>query len=115
MLLETHTQKFNILQLQYLETVFERLRQREKSGLGDLRHYYAESPIMDGFGDFSSPEGYAGHVPCVGYLSQMLNRVIEEQEHDANQHTSLLKPDQLAIDDSHKVNSIPLLELANHV
>lgn len=35
----------------------------------------------------------------------MMNKAIECEEADANQHTACLGPDQIAIDDSHKVIS----------
>ncbi|KJA22002.1 hypothetical protein HYPSUDRAFT_202494 [Hypholoma sublateritium FD-334 SS-4] len=56
------------------------------------------------FGNFSDPEKYAGFVPSESFLTQMMNRVIEQEEPDANQHTSCISPDQIAIDDSHKIN-----------
>ena len=34
----------------------------------------------------------------------MLNKAIEEDEADANKHTACIAPDQIAIDDSHKIN-----------
>ena len=58
------------------------------------------------FGNFSDPHRYAGFVPSERYLSSMLNKAIEMEEADANQHTSCLEPDQIAIDDSHKVNTM---------
>ncbi|KAF8190775.1 hypothetical protein BJ912DRAFT_1058509 [Pholiota molesta] len=36
--------------------------------------------------------------------TSMMNKAIERDEADANQHTACLAPDQIAIDDSHKVN-----------
>ncbi len=56
-------------------------------------------------GNFSDVDGYGGFIPGEHYLAAMLNKVIEWDEADANQHTSLLEPDQLAIDDSHKVHT----------
>ena len=50
-----------------------------------------------------SQQQYAGFVPSERYLSAMLKRDIEADEHDANQHTAIIAPDQIAIDDSHKV------------
>ncbi len=54
-------------------------------------------------GNFSDVDGYGGFIPGERYLAAMLNKAIEQDEADANQHTSLLELDQLAIDDSHKV------------
>ena len=56
-----------------------------------------------GFGDFGDPHRYAGFVPSDRYLSEMLNKAIEWDEGDSNQHTACLAIDQIAIDDSHKV------------
>ena len=55
------------------------------------------------FGNFSDPTGYAGFIPSEKYFTSMMNKAIEADEADANQHTACLAPDQLAIDDSHKV------------
>jgi hypothetical protein len=66
-------------------------------------HAYISSTVPS-FGDFSDVDKYAGFVPAESYLTQMMNKAIERDEHDANQHTSCLAPDQLAIDDSHKVS-----------
>ncbi|KAL0574869.1 hypothetical protein V5O48_007096 [Marasmius crinis-equi] len=43
------------------------------------------------------------HPPLPMYLPSMLNKAIERDELVANQHTSLLKAQQLSIDDSHKI------------
>jgi len=67
-------------------------------------HAYISSPIPM-FGDFSDSEKYAGFVPSEFYLAQLMNKAAEQSEHDANQHTACLVPDQIAIDDSHKVSS----------
>ena len=106
LLLETHTQRFSILQAQYLEAVFELVNSRQ--GLGDpsasqttLHNHFLEH--IPSFGDFGDPQGYAGFVPSEHYLTDMLNKSIERDEHDANQHTACLAPDQISIDDSHKV------------
>jgi hypothetical protein len=97
--------QFNTLQLQYLEAVFERFSGQE---LGDANqatiHSYMSSPIPD-FGDFGDSNRYAGFVPSEHYLSEMMNKSIERDEGDANQHTACLAVDQIAIDDSHKVMS----------
>ena len=73
------------------------------STLSPSLHSYLSSPIP-AFGDFSDPEKYAGFVPSEFYLARMMNKAIEQSEHDANQHTSCLAPDQITIDDSHKVS-----------
>ena len=54
----------------------------------------------------SDDQKYAGFVPSVSYLVMMMNKAIEIEEHDADQHTSCLAPAQLAIDDSHKVSRL---------
>ena len=58
---------------------------------------------MPDFGDFGDQHRYAGFVRTDRYLSEMMNKAIEQDEGDANQHTSCLAVDQLSIDDSHKV------------
>ncbi|KAJ6558917.1 hypothetical protein B0H10DRAFT_1967203 [Mycena sp. CBHHK59/15] len=55
------------------------------------------------FGDFGDPQRYAGFVPSASYLTAMLNKAIERDEADAGQHTSCLAPDQVDVDDSHKI------------
>lgn len=61
------------------------------------------SSLIPNFGDFGDPHRYAGFVPSEHYLSEMMNKLIERDEGDANQHTACLAVDQIAIDDSHKV------------
>ena len=108
LLLENHTRHFNTLQLQYLESVFEVVRnwQIANASDSDIRfslQSFLSPKTVPSFGDFGDPEGYNGFVPSEHYLSYMLNQTIEEHEPDVNQHTSCLHVDQLAIDDSHKV------------
>ncbi|PPQ71065.1 hypothetical protein CVT26_011467, partial [Gymnopilus dilepis] len=111
LLLEMHTRKFNVLQVQYLEAVFELVRGRQEidsqsqatSQTQTLLHQYIETTVPP-FGDFGDCQRYSGFVPSERYLARMLNKCIERDERDANQHTSCLPPDQIAIDDSHKVN-----------
>ncbi|KAF5384343.1 hypothetical protein D9615_003177 [Tricholomella constricta] len=127
-LLEMHTTRFSVLQGQYLEAIFELVHGRQD--LSDqvqstLHNFMPEH--FPSFGDFGDPQEYAGFVPSQFYLAQMMNKAIESDESDANQHTACLAPDQLAIDDSHKVNKHiakidaheeragPLLEIANSV
>ncbi|KAF9470560.1 hypothetical protein BDN70DRAFT_998898 [Pholiota conissans] len=106
-LLEMHTHKYNIRYAQYLKAVFELIRGRQEvtnsqSSQSTLHQFLGlDVPI---FGDFSDPEKYAGFVSSEFYLAEMMNQAIERDEADANQHTSCLNPDQIAIDDSHKVN-----------
>ncbi|KAF8958388.1 hypothetical protein BDZ97DRAFT_1762154 [Flammula alnicola] len=66
-------------------------------------HFYLRI-IPSSFGNFTDPQKYAGFVPSERYLASMMNKAIERDESDANQHTACLTPDQIAIDDSHKVN-----------
>lgn len=109
LLIEMHTQRFNRIQLQYMEALFEVSRGHEEeldSGSNqNTLHSFLPSRKVPSFGDFSDTQGYAGHVSSERYLSEMLNKAIERDEHDANQHTACLAPDQIAIDDSHKVFS----------
>ena len=111
LLLELHTLRFNTLQVQYLEAIFEIICGHESSvaashtGTSNTLHTYLSLSVPP-FGDFGSRQQYAGFVPGERYLAGMLNRAIEADEHDANQHTAIIAPDQIAIDDSHKVRFI---------
>ena len=67
-------------------------------------HMYLVHQVPD-FSDFGDDQKYAGFVPDATYLAMMMNKAIEIEESDADQHTACLAPDQLAIDDSHKVGS----------
>lgn len=102
LLIEMHTTRFNLLQLQYLETIFERISSQEWGGTQSTLHSYMLAMTPD-FGDFGDRHRYAGFVPTDRYLSEMMNKAIERDEGDANQHTACLAVDQIAIDDSHKV------------
>lgn len=109
LLFEEHTRKFNTLQVQYLEAIYEVVRGRQENEIqaqtaqSTLDSYIAKKYAA--FGDFSDPEKYAGFVPSEFFLAYMMNRIIEQDEPDANQHTSCISPDQIAIDDSHKVSN----------
>ncbi len=97
--------KFNHLQLQYLEAVFESVSEKESNTkTQSTLHSFIENKIPD-FGNFGDSGQYAGFVPSEHYLSEMMNKAIERDEADANQHTACLPVDQIAIDDSHKVSS----------
>jgi len=114
LLLELHTLRFSTLQAQYLEAVFEVVAGIEQEA--QRLHAYLSLAQVPSFGDFGSHDGYAGFVPGERYLSKMMNKAIEADEHDANQHTALLAPDQIAIDDSHKVNlSILQIIVSDHL
>lgn len=104
LLLEMHTMRFNQLQLQYLEAVFEReLVSQELGGaIQSTLHSYMSTTTAE-FGDFGDIHRYAGFVPSDRYLSEMLNKAVERDERNANQHTACLAIDQIAMDDSHKV------------
>ena len=109
LLVEMHTLRYNALQLQYCEAVFEEallLEQDQQSQEGLKKYFSSSRDHYEAFGNFSDPHRYAGFVPSERYLSSMLNKAIEMEEADANQHTSCLEPDQIAIDDSHKVNTM---------
>jgi len=102
-----HTLRFSILQAQYAEAVFDLVRGRQLADSHGTQlnlHAYL-STHFPAFGNFSDPQCYAGFVPSERYLAHMLNKVIEQDEAEANQHTACLGPDQIAIDDSHKVSS----------
>ncbi|KAK4699673.1 hypothetical protein P7C70_g6585, partial [Phenoliferia sp. Uapishka_3] len=107
LLVENHTLKFNQLQLQYLEAILEAVEtaaQREgdeKSRQTSVPDYFRIT--YKPFGSFSDREGYNGEVPSDRYLTEMLERQIEAEEADADQHTSLLPMDQGSLDDSHKL------------
>ena len=104
------------MQAQYLEAIFEVIGSHESyndATAGHAQsslHAYLKSQIP-AFGDFGSQQQYGGFVPGERYLAGMLNRAIEADEHDANQHTAIIAPDQLVIDDSHKV----ILQVISHV
>jgi hypothetical protein len=107
LLLEHHALRFNILQVQYLEAIAEIICDQNSHaaphhGTQSTLHSYLSSQFPS-FGDFGSSQQYAGFVPSERYLSGMLNKAIEADEDDANQHTAIIAPDQIAIDDSHKV------------
>ena len=101
LLFELHTTWFNTLWLQYLEAIFECVVRYSTVGKGTLHDYIPEH--FTPFGDFSDCQGYVGFVPSEYYLSDMLNKAIEHNEADANQHTSLLAATTLSGDDSFKV------------
>jgi hypothetical protein len=107
LLLEMHTRKFNILHIQYLEAIYELARGRQNQAGTATQSSMLSFMTSDypAFGDFSDPEKYGGFVPSEFYLARMMNRSIEQDKADANQHTSCLGPDQIAIDDSHKVST----------
>ncbi|KAK7002121.1 hypothetical protein R3P38DRAFT_3215931 [Favolaschia claudopus] len=92
MLFEMHTHRYNGLMLQYLESAFER-----------NPSYIGTATVIPAFGDFADPQRYAGFVPSISYLTAMLNKAIERDEADADQHTSCLAPDQTDLDDSFKI------------
>jgi hypothetical protein len=99
-----HTLRFNTLHLQYAEAIFEVVSGHESQTSNNTLHPYM-SAKFPAFGDFTDPQRYAGFVPGERYLADMMNKAIERDENDANQHTACLAPDQIAIDDSHKVSS----------
>lgn len=109
LLLELHTLHFNTLQAQYLEAVFEVVCGQESEAARETTHTTQNtlhtylSLQIPPFGDFGSRQQYAGFIPSERYLSAMLNKAIEADEQDANQHTAIIAPDQISIDDSHKV------------
>ncbi len=101
LLFEAHTQRYNRILLQYLEMIYERLDSIED--MQENIQSYATLSSFPAFGNFSDVDGFNGFVPSVHYLSMMLNKMIEQDEIDANQHTACLPPVALCIDDSHKV------------
>ncbi|KAJ7466068.1 hypothetical protein FB451DRAFT_1369813 [Mycena latifolia] len=106
MLYEMHTLRYNRLLLQYLESAFERergLETLESTSLQSTLHVYGSASHIPPFGDFANPQGYDGFVPDASYLTSMINKAIEKDEPDADQHTSCLPPDRTDIDDSHKI------------
>ena len=106
LLWEMHTLRFNRIQLQYLEAVFESVLGKELDDKTQTTLHSFVNPKVPDFGDFGDPVRYAGFVPSEHYLSEMMNKAIERDEADANQHTACLPVDQIAIDDSHKVCSL---------
>jgi len=112
LLLELHTLCFNTLQVRYLKAILEFICSQD-GGLATnpshsaqtTLHIYLDSKLLQipPFDDFGSQQQYTGFVPSECYLSAILNRDIEADKHDANQHMAIIAPDQIAIDDSHKV------------
>jgi hypothetical protein len=104
LLFEMHTLRFNTLQLQYLESIFELERGADPNHTQPNIHAFSSETFQyPTFGDFGSPNQYNGFVPTVPYLSSMMNKAIEREEADADQHTACQSPENLCIDDSHKV------------
>ena len=106
LLIEMHTLHFNRLHLQYLEAIHEVTSRREvvnDNASQQTLHAFVSTTFPE-FGNFGDPQHYAGFVPSERYLAQMMNKAIERDEDDANQHTACLAPDQIAIDDSHKAS-----------
>jgi hypothetical protein len=61
LLYEMHAVCFNILQLQYIEAVFEMVRGRKDGTNESQQTLHAYYPMdVQGFGDFSDPQCYAG-------------------------------------------------------
>ena len=70
LLYEMHTIRFNILQLQYIEAVFEVVLGCKDGTNESQQTLYAYYPTdVQGFGDFSDPQCYAGFVPSEHYLA----------------------------------------------
>jgi hypothetical protein len=102
-----HTLRFSTLLAQYLEAVNEIVRGHqlsESKGMQSTLHTYLMGEYQS-FGNFSDPQGYAARLPSKHYLAYMMNKAIELDEAAADQHTACLAPDQIAIDDSHKVST----------
>jgi hypothetical protein len=111
LLLENHTLRFSMLQAQYLEAMFEMVSGRPDVATSQTQstlHAFLPTKTLPSFGNFSDSDKYCGFVPSISYLARMMNKAIERDEPDANQHTACLAPDQIAIDDSHKVVTIDL-------
>ncbi|KAJ7047966.1 hypothetical protein C8F04DRAFT_1247577 [Mycena alexandri] len=109
LLFEMHTLRFNRLQAQYLEAIFELERGRTTPNSGEVQsslhgHMNEVARQYPSFGTFDDPEKYAGFVPSEHYLAEMMNKAIEKDEPEANQHTACIGvSDELALDDSHKI------------
>lgn len=116
LLLEMHTTRFSVLQVQYLEAIFDIVSGHEtpNQSTQETLHEFLVRRFA-GFGDFGSSHQYAGFVPSGRYLSDMMNKAIESDEATANQHTACLSPDQIAIDDSHKVCHVNALWIVLHL
>jgi hypothetical protein len=99
-----HTLHFNTIQLQYLEALFDLVHghQVDADAIQTTLHDHFGNSVPS-FGNFGDCQKYAGFVPSEHYLAKMMMKAIERSEPDANQHTACLAPDQIAIDDSHKV------------
>jgi len=108
LLYETHTLRFNVRLNQYGEAIFELVQGHqlpESDGAQSSLHSYIQETYLP-YGNFGDPQRNAGHVPSEHYLAEMMNKAIEEEEAEANQHTACLALDQISIDDSHKVRTL---------
>ena len=106
LLFERHTLCFNTLQLQYAKSIFELVcgHQMDVNKSQSTLHSYFSTKKLPSFSNFSDQDRYAGFVPSDHYLTEMLNKSIEANEANVNQHIACIAPDQIAIDDSHKTN-----------
>ncbi|KAF8233295.1 hypothetical protein L208DRAFT_1203220, partial [Tricholoma matsutake] len=105
LLCEMHTLRFNTIQLQYLEALFDLVHghQVDADAIQTTLHDHFGNSVPS-FGNFSDHQKYAGFLLSEHYLAKMMMKAIERSEPDANQHTACLAPDQIAIDNSHKIN-----------
>lgn len=100
LLIELHTLRYNRRMLQYLEAILEMSR-GNASGQTSIQSTMYSSLLE--FGHFADRQRYGGTIPSEFYLTEMMNRAVEADESVSSQHTSLLAPDQIAVDDSMKV------------
>jgi len=102
LLLENHTQHFNVIHLQYLEAFLEwQLGVQQHTTQTNLDSHIEWTTCH--LGDFWDKDGNNGFIPSEKYLTAMMNRAIEQDQSDADQHTAVTPSSLLAINDSHKV------------
>ena len=90
LLFEMHTHCFNTIQLQYLKALFKHIRGHQvhhSTETQSMFHSYFSGTVSS-FGNSGDVEGYGSFVPSEHYLVEMMNRAIEVDEPDANQHTA---------------------------
>ncbi|KAF8075254.1 hypothetical protein FPV67DRAFT_1728203, partial [Lyophyllum atratum] len=95
-LLVQHLEKYDALQLQYLQTIAI-LDRTSNALLGDHK-FKSFLPFHD-----RSSDGFHGFVPSSQWLRDMYDAVIEEHQQELNQHTAMLTGDVNAIDHSFKI------------
>ncbi|CDO73771.1 hypothetical protein BN946_scf185015.g99 [Trametes cinnabarina] len=87
-----HYRRHNLLHLQYLEMLKERLD-------GNMSQFMAH---VSPFSAFSDRQGYAGFVPTATYFRKFYDTLIESWAPQIQQHISMLSAEILSVDHSFK-------------